>query len=459
MHRAKHCAVWTLCLGVLASSVPMRVAGAPQSGPPVDPATTTAAVEPVAGVTYAQAAPLSEIGLGMHNYFGISFTVAETFDNNVFVDQQSRKGGHSTEVSPTFVFGRMNRRTQLRFSYRPGFRMYSQLSDLNTLTHNLALDFSHSASRKWTLSFGSRFRYAPGTDSAFVGFSSARTLDPLLGVQPVATTLREDLLSSTSYFDVQYQWSLRSYVAFGTTYRRRNPSGGSFIDSQSTSGRASYNYRYSRNSTLAAIYQYDRAWFGGGFGQSEGHALLLGNSFRVGKRIDLSLSVGPSYRISDGQQNVALSPLLAFLFGAPTLQLRTVQRSYGVAATGRFAYNFTNSSVELSYARSVNNGGDVFGSTESKSIRTSLTRRLSRNGSLTLGADYVTSDFQRGVSLPFPGVDRLSGSLQYAHSLSDTTSMFVRYRYTQQLMGNSALDDSRYTVTLGFTFSPMRAKP
>ncbi len=459
MHRAKHCALWSLCLGVLVSSVPIRVAGAPLSSPPADPATTTATVEPVAGVTYAQAAPLSEIGSGMHNYFGLSLTAAETFDSNVFVVQQSRTGSYSTDVSPTFLFGRRNRRTQLRFSYRPEFRMHSQFSDLNTLTHSLALDFSQSASRKWTLSFGTRIRYAPGTDSAFVASTSARTLDPLLGVQPVATTLREGLLLSTGYFDVQYQWSLRSYVAFGTTYHRRNHSGGSFIDSQGTSGRASYNYRYRQNSTLAVIYQYDRSWFGGGFGQSEGHALLLGNSFRVGKRMDFSLSVGPSYRISDGQQNVALSPLLAFLFGAPTLQLRTVQRNYGVAVTGRFAYNFTNSSVELSYARSVNNGGDVFGSSLSESTRVGLTRRLSRKGSLTLGADYVTSDFQRGVSLPFPGVDRLSGSLRYAHSLSDTTSMFVRYRYTQQLIGNSALDDSRYTVTLGFAFSPMRAKP
>lgn len=460
MHRTARWFVLSFFLGALVMAAPMSVTGAPSGSTTDDPpAPAPATVEPVAGVTYADAAPLSNIGSGTRNYFGFHFTLSETYDDNVRFGQQSRPGDSYTAFSPSLVFGRLGRRTRLRVSYRPRVQIYTRFSDLNTFAHDLAIDYSYRASKRWTLSFGNRANFLPGTDSVFTNSSAGRSLDPLFGVRPVAATLRQNMFSTTNYFDVQYQRSLRSYFSVGGTYHRRHHSGQSFVNMEAASGRASYNYRYKRNSTLGVTYQYDRLWFGSGFGQSEGHALLVGHAFRVGNRVDLSLSVGPSYTIFDGQRNVPLSPLLAFLFGTPTLQLRTVDRRLSVGATGRFAYNFTNASVYLAYARSVNSGGDLFGSTRSESIRAGLTRKVSRGGTFSLAADYQTNSFGRGLNLPVTGVDRWTGEARYSHSVSDRVTMFVRYRYIQQLIANSTLDGNRQMVTLGFTFSPARGRP
>lgn len=458
MHRAMPWVTLTICTVVFAAAAPVSAVAMFQTDEAEADETATAEtrVEPVAGISYANAAPLSIPGSGTRNSFTFSVGLAETFDDNVFGSQESRQGDLYTEVRPAFLFGRVSQRTRFQFSYRPGFRIYRRFSGLNRSTHTLDTDYNYRASKRWTLSFGNRFSYLPGTDSLFASDASSRSVDPLFGTRTVAATLREDLFSTTNYFQAQFQWSPRSYVAVGTTYHMRRHGGDSFVNVRAASGRTSYNYRYRPNVTIAAIYQYDRIWFDGGFGQTEAHALLLGNSFRVGRRMDFSVSVGPSYTIHDGQQDVTLSPLLASLFGTPTLQLQTVQRQYGLDATGRFAYNFVNASVAVSYARGINGGGDLYGSARSESIGVSLTRRLSRRGSLSVGAGYITNSFERGVHLPFAGTDRFSAQVQYNRGLKDTASFFIRYRYTQQQVANSVLDGDRHAVTLGFTFSPIR---
>ena len=282
MHRTARWFVLSLFLGALVMAAPMSVTGAPSGSTSDDPpAPAPATVEPVAGVTYADAAPLSDIGAGTRNYFSFRFTLSESYDDNVSFDRQSRPGDSYTNFSPALEFGRLGRRTRLQISYQPGFQIYTRFSNLNTFTHDLSIDYSYRPSKRWTLSFGNRANYLPGINSVFTNRNAGRSLDPLFGVRPVAVTLRQDVFSTTNYFDVQYQRSSRTYFSVGGPYYRRQQSGQSFVDTEAASGRASYNYRYKRNNTLAATYQYDRLWFGSGFGQSEGHALLVGHSFRV----------------------------------------------------------------------------------------------------------------------------------------------------------------------------------
>ena len=189
--------VLSLFLGALVMVAPMSVAGAPSGSTTADPsAPAPTTVEPVAGVTHANAAPLSNIGSGTRNYFGIHFTLSETYDDNVRFDQQSRAGDSYTAFSPSLVFGRLGRRTRLQISYRPRLQIYTRFSDLNTLAHDLAIDYSYRASKRWTLSFGNRANYLPGRDSVFTNSNAGRSLDPLFGVRPVAATLREDMFST-----------------------------------------------------------------------------------------------------------------------------------------------------------------------------------------------------------------------------------------------------------------------
>ncbi len=459
MRKAMRWAGLGFCIGVLAAGMAVKAVADPQADEASNAGTDELPVEPVAGMSYAKAAPLGNSGSGTRNYFNFSLSLLETFDDNVFASRQSGQGDLVTTVRPTFLFGRVSPRARLQLSYRPGIQFYSQFSNLNTTTHNLAADYSYRASKRWALSFGNRVNYVPGTDALFAGDGSSRSLDPLLGAQPVAATLRADTFSSTSIFQLQYQWSLRSYVAVATSYSMRRPSGGSFVGSQGASGRVSYNYRYGQKKTIAAIYQYDRRWFEGGFGQSEGHSLLLGHSYRVGRRMNLNLSAGPSYTIFAGPQTVVLSPVLSFLFGTPTLRLETVRRQIGVAATARFSYNFTNTSVGLSYARRINNGGDVYGPVQGDSIGVRLTKKLSGRNQISLQARYTMSSFRRGVALPLSGVDRLDAQVRYSRRLGftdDTTALFFVYRYAQQQISNSLLDYNRHMFTVGVTFNPPR---
>ena len=456
MRKAKRWTGLCFCIGVLAAGLAVEAVAAPQADEASNAGADELPVEPVAGMSYAKAAPLGDSGLGTRSYFNFSLSVLETFDDNVFASRQSGQGDLVTAVRPTFLFGRVSPRAKLQLGYRPGIQFHSQFSNLNTTTHSLAVDYSYRASKRWALSFNNRASYVPGTDALFAGDGSSRSLDPLLGAQPVAVTLRADRFSSANIFQLQYQWSLRSYVAVATSYNMRRHSGGSFVGSQGASGRVSYNFRYGQKKTIAAIYNYDRRWFKDGFGQSEGHSLLLGHSYRVGRRMNFNLSVGPSYTIFTGPQTVVLSPVLAFLFGTPTLRLETVRRQIGVAGTARFAYNFTNTSVGLSYGRRINSGGDVFGSVQADTIGVRLTQKLFGRNRISLQARYTMSSFKRGVALPLSGVDRFHAQVRYNRRLrfTDTTALFFGYRYAQQQISNRLLDHNRHMFTVGFTFNP-----
>src|SRR5438105_1592507 len=257
----------------------------------------SAAPKPVTGVAFDSPFALEEVG---HVLIRGSVRAGETFDDNI------AGGGVSdwyTSIVPALSLQLTRRHSVVHANYAPSFLIYSRFDQFNTVSHQFDVDFSHRFSPRWTFSGGQRLSYLPETAGLFQGNSGFRNLDGTLLPAPTGSYPRAATTQGQSFAEVQYQWSKRSYVDVSGTYTLTNFSQHALVGFHGAGARIGYNYRYNARWTGAVNYQFQRSWFGQGFGRMENHAWLLGGSYRR-KRWDLSVSAGPSVTSLEGNQVV-----------------------------------------------------------------------------------------------------------------------------------------------------------
>ncbi len=411
-------------------------------------------VEPVASL-----ANLPYGILPKHFHFGYGLTLSESYDDYMATSANGTGvSGTYTEIMPTLDLGRAGANSSFLLSYQPSYRLYRADRNLNVSTHQLNGFFNVRVTRHWRAAAGGNFTYLPDTEALFHVNQSQVQLDPNAAPAASAALPRRSVTQGSSFVQLQYQWSLRSYVSFGGTYHIQRFDANQLLGSNGYSAQASYNYRLGPRFTIATTYQFHKFWWQMGFGDAITHSANLGLSFRQSRRLSFSVSGGPAFNEFNRSSIVNLPPLLAILFGNPTLQLQSYHRQKSWSGSGQASYALDRTSFGLRYSRGISSGGGLYGSVQMQTAGLGMQRKIGRGSTFDFNADYVRSQFEGAVFLPGGRFSHITGAIRYTRPLTSRTSIFVNYQHFRQLVGSQVLNTNvlsrrRNVVTVGFTLA------
>ena len=179
--------------------------------------------------------------------------------------------------------------------------------------------------------------------------------------------------------------------AFSHYYGTDVETGGSFIGSSQTSAQVGYDRILTSHTQVAVAYGYqgfDFSVAGTAF-----HSNIIQGMYghRISGRMDFLLGAGPQFTSIDTQSAACSDPAIpAFFCQSPnTLVPTTIQnKKLGVAAQARLRYQFTKTSLDLTYQHFLTSGSGLFAGAQSDIVRLGVTRPLSRVWSAFVDIGY-----------------------------------------------------------------------
>ncbi|MDY7031600.1 MAG: hypothetical protein SVY10_06780 [Thermodesulfobacteriota bacterium] len=98
--------------------------------------------------------------------FSSSITLAETYDDNIYLDERhdDTEDDFITSVSPGFVLSYLTQKSSLTTSYNPEFLFYSKNPEENEVNHSATLDFTSRLTREVSLNVTDSLTFIPAQD-------------------------------------------------------------------------------------------------------------------------------------------------------------------------------------------------------------------------------------------------------------------------------------------------------
>ena len=98
--------------------------------------------------------------------FSSSITLAETYDDNIYLDEryEDTEDDIITSVSPGFVLSYLTQKSSLTTSYNPEFLFYSKNPEENGVNHSATLDFTSRLTREMSLNVTDSLSFIPAQD-------------------------------------------------------------------------------------------------------------------------------------------------------------------------------------------------------------------------------------------------------------------------------------------------------
>ena len=405
---------------------------------------------PVSGQSY----PIVLTSQERSNYLrgGLAFTSAYT-DNAVGPVNGHPVSDISYSVWPTVALDETTTRSHLVLAYAPGFTFYQRESSLNQADENASINFQYRLSPHVTFSARDGFQKSSSVfnqpDLGTAGVVSGGTQVPNQSViAPIA-----DQLSNSGNAGITYQFAANSMVgASGTFTNLHYPDQGEvpgLFDSASQGGLVFYSARVSRINYFGATYQYQRllSYPAPGTNETQTHALLLFYTLYPTKRFSISVFGGPQYADVGPQfsDTVATPPTAAF-------------RSWNPSAGGSLGWQGHLSSLAISYAHLISNGGGLIGAVKTDNVSASIRQQLRRTLSATAAGGYAENDILAAAPLTTGNGHTVSGTASLQQLFGQHLNVQLGYTRLHQNYSSVAVlattpDTNREFVSISYQFS------
>ncbi|MGC2487444.1 MAG: hypothetical protein WA412_02070 [Candidatus Sulfotelmatobacter sp.] len=405
---------------------------------------------PVSGQSY----PIVLTSQERSNYLrgGLAFTSAYT-DNAVGPVNGHPVSDISYSVWPTVALDETTTRSHLVLAYAPGFTFYQRESSLNQADENASINFQYRLSPHVTFSARDGFQKSSSVfnqpDLGTAGVVSGGTQVPNQSViAPIA-----DQLSNSGNAGITYQFAANSMVgASGTFTNLHYPDQGEvpgLFDSASQGGLVFYSARVSRINYFGATYQYQRllSYPAPGTNETQTHALLLFYTLNPTKRFSISVFGGPQYADVGPQfsDTVATPPTAAF-------------RSWNPSAGGSLGWQGHLSSLAISYAHLISNGGGLIGAVKTDNVSASIRQQLRRTLSATAAGGYAENDILAAAPLTTGNGHTVSGTASLQQLFGQHLNVQLGYTRLHQNYSSVAVlattpDTNREFVSISYQFS------
>ena len=403
---------------------------------------------PITGLS----SPTVFTGEGGANYlrYGIAFTTAYT-DNGLGNISGKPISQINYSIAPIVAIHEATPRLDWDATYAPGFTFYQRTSSLNDSDQNAILNFAYRLTPRVTFSARDRFQRTSNVfnqpDFGSSGAVSGGAQVPNFSIiAPSASRL-----SNSGNVSLTYQFALNEMAGvdgkFTTLHYPNSSQVPGLYDASSQGGSFFYSVRVSSALYLGASYQYQRlvAYPTAGQNETQAHAVVLFYTVNPTQHVSISFFGGPQYA------ETVQTPDPAQVQVAKT-------GSWSPAAGGSLAWGGRQSSIALSYAHVIADGGGLFSAVHMDSGALSFGRQLRRNLMGSVTGTYTNNTVIGSYLAQRTNGHSLYGTVSLQQKLGAHLTLQAGYTRLHQSYGTIPLisinpDTNREFLTLSYQFS------
>jgi hypothetical protein len=288
------------------------------------------------------------------------------------------------------------RRDMVSVSYNGNLSEYSGNGAFSGSNQSVSASYRHVLSRRLTLNLsgsGSILSQNSVLENQPVGLETIANIN--IASSPNIQIFDTGVKQFTSQADLTWQLTSRLSFSMGTSYFGIERDSPLLLGVTGLQARGDVNYRLTRKTTIGAYYSFSHYLYPHGFGNSAINTAGLIYSYAFNRTTQLRFRGGLSEVESLGLETVQINPAIAALLGVSTGVIDAYNTYKATDFSVQFVKDFRggNKTATLAYARGISPGNGVFQTSQQESISASLTARVFRTYSFTLGAgrDTLTS--------------------------------------------------------------------
>lgn len=282
------------------------------------------------------------------------------------------------------------RHTDLAMDYSGSVNGYAQTTAYNSVNQNMMLGVGHQFTKHMHLSL----RESAGMSSrnyAIGGYSETTPFDPASSYIPRTDFFDNRTVYATSTVDLTIQKTARLSFNFNGTGFLNNRQSHSLTDAWGLLGGADVQYRFSRRTTIGAMYTYQHFYYQGTGGGTDAHYAAGSYSIALGRTWEFSANAGAMRIESKFIQIQQIDPVIVALLGVTSTQQIAYNLRYTPAAAGRISKRMRRGVAYISASRGITPGNGLFLTSVTNAVLGGYSYTAFRRWSTNFQAGYVNA--------------------------------------------------------------------
>jgi hypothetical protein len=245
--------------------------------------------------------------------------------------------------------------------------------------------------------------------------------------------------------------SVRTTFTFGGSVFLQNQKTPALTNSWGSNFTGSVSHRISKSTSLGANFVHSHDEFPSFHSYSDSNAYHGNFATAMGRFWTFSLEAGVTVSEVNGLLTIPLDPLLAALFGQPTITLNNYTRSMYPSGSARLQRQFHRAALTFNYTRGLNSGNGVSGTARLDDANMAISYTATRRLNIGLNGGYYSLV---SIGQNTGKFARYAGSTGLTYTLGHGVHLSARYDVNRQQidLGNSSRTSTR--ASLGLMFSP-----
>ncbi len=340
------------------------------------------------------------------------------------------------------------KKSQLGIDYGGDYRRYFNSKTYNGSDQRLNLGYTVTPTRRWSIDL----RESAGTvaiSTSQYATTSSENGNAVVTPSTMFFDARTTFLDSAAY--ATYLESARTSFTFGGSGFLQDQKAAGLYNSGGYNFTGSMQHRVTKSATVGASYTYSHYEFPAFHSNSDSNTYQGTFATGIGRSWTFSLQAGVTISEVNSQQTFTLDPVLAALFGVPTITQRIYVRSLYPSGVASLDRKFRRAELSFNYSRGVNAGNGASGTSrqEYANMTFSYTGIRKLNLGFNGGHSTLTSIGQDSGSFA-----TFTGAFGFAYTVGRGVSITGRYGLNQQQADIASYRRTSTGATLGLMFSP-----
>lgn len=342
------------------------------------------------------------------------------------------------------------RRSFLGLTYTGDYARFAKQPFFNGTNQQLNLALGTQIGRKWQIVS----QTGAGTSNRFLGGPSVfQNSEIEFFNAPVS-----ELFDARSYFigntsSATYVLNSRQSVRVsgnGMTIRRK---AAGLVDMQGYGASGDWVYRLNRRASTGVSYTFSHYDFSKVFGESDIHTLGWHWSRRIGRDLDVVLSLNGAKQSTVGVRSVQLDPVIAAILGRSSGAEVFESNNFIYGYSGSINRRVRRSTFAATAQRAIIPGNGFLLTSINRTVNVSAAHNFSPGFSVDAITGYGKMSSLGFASGNFSG---WTSSCGFTYKLTESFGVNSRYEWRSLKLSQSAFDRSGHRFTVGLTYFPQQ---
>ena len=378
------------------------------------------------------------------NYIRGGLTLQSTYDDNALLASPAITN-YTYSIFPQVSLDQTRSRVRWLLNYAGGFTYNDKLTNQNQTSQRLNFDLQYRLSPHVNFRVTEALGLTTGLFGPVNSLNGSAPGIPV-GANPFVLTPLAKTFNSVLRADISYQFSASDVVGasggWNVLKNRDTPPGTVFVDTQGEDAAGYYMHRVTTSNWLGGSYIFHHFGYSPVVNDSNVHSVVGFDTWQLKPSMTLSVFVGPQYSNNRLPTNTTASQA-------------TFVSMWSISGGASYSLQARHTSIELSYARRIADGGGLLGSVELNSVIASVRHRVSPRWTIALFGDFGGNDALAALGAPSESIHSASGGLTVTRQIGERYFLQAGYsRQNQTTTGLTSLsgDASRNFVIASFSY-------